>query len=365
MCKIRFIAILCSSVISLFSLANIQPTQIVTPEQVIYSNYSSIPSLIHFSQGKELELSQVSSFLSNYFEGNQVFSLRLVGQQSDELGFVHYRYQQILDNTPVAYAYYVVHAKDNKVVSMNGLLFDRIGSSSISLNAVKALENAKEFVSAKEYMWENPLEENLLKRQTGNETASYLPTPELMFVVDPSKLGEAIRLGYQVTIYASNPLSKQAVFVDAMDGKIIHSENLLHFKDVKGIANTVYSGFQTITTDSTNLGYELKESGRGNGIETFNMKNSTNFSSYVDFVDKNNVWDTTNIQKDQYAVDAHWGAEMTYDYFFQKHNRNSIDNQGYKLINMVHYGSAFGNAYWDGTRMVFGDGDGTNTKNPL
>ena len=365
MVKIRIVTTLFLSVFSFLTLANVKPKPVIYPEKVVYSKYTSIPSTIYFSKGKELDFSQVTSFLSNYFEGNQFFSLRLIGQQTDELGYIHYRYQQLLDDIPVSWAYYVVHTKDNKVVSMNGLLFDRISSSTVSLNTVKALENAIEFVSAKEYMWENPLEENLLKRQTGNETASYLPTPELMFVVDPSKLGEPIRLGYQVTIYASNPLSKQAVFVDAMDGKIIHSENLLHFKDVKGIANTVYSGVQTITTDSTNLGYELKESGRGNGIETFNMKNSTNFSSYVDFVDKNNVWDTTNIQKDQYAVDAHWGAEMTYDYFFQKHNRNSIDNQGYKLINMVHYGSAFGNAYWDGTRMVFGDGDGTNTKNPL
>lgn len=363
--QIRFFATLCLSVLTLFSFANIQPTPFVTPEKVIYSDYTSIPSTIHFSPGKELEFSQVTSFLANYFEGNQVFSLRLVGQQSDELGFVHYRYQQLLDNIPVSYAYYVVHTKNNKVVSMNGLLFDRIGSSSVSLNAVKALENAKEFVSAKEYMWENQLEENLLKRQTGDAKASYLPSPELQYVVDPSNLDKPIKLGYHVTIYASNPLSKQAIFVDAMDGKIIHIENLLHFKDVKGTANTVYSGVQTITTDSTSLGYTLKESGRGNGIETYNMKNGTNFSVFENFTDKNNVWDTINAQKDQYAVDAHWGTEMTYDYFSQKHKRNSIDNNGYKLINMVHYGSAFGNAYWDGTRMVFGDGDGTNTINPL
>ncbi len=363
--KIRFVASLCLSMLSLFSFANIQPKQVVTPEKVIYSKYSSIPSTIYFSQGKELELSQVTSFLANYFEGNQVFSLRLVGQQSDELGFVHYRYQQVLDNIPVSYAYYVVHAKDNKVLSMNGLLFDLIGSSSFSLNAVKALENAKEFVSAKEYMWENLNEEQLLKRQTNNQQSTYLPSPQLIYVTNPSKLEDPIRLGYKVTIYASQPLSKQDVFVDAVTGKIIYTENLLHFKDVKGKANTVYSGVQTITTDSTSSGYTLKESGRGNGIETYNMMNGTSFSSYQDFIDKNNIWDTVNAQKDQYAIDAHWGAEMTYDYYFKKHNRNSIDNNGYKLVNMVHYGSAFGNAYWDGTRMIFGDGDGTNTLNPL
>ncbi len=363
--KIRFIAILYLSIRSFFSFANIQPTPFVTPEKIIYSKYSSIPSTIYFSPGKELEFSQITSFLSNYFEGNPVFSLRLVGQQSDELGFVHYRYQQLLDNIPVSYAYYVVHVKGNKVVSMNGLLFDQIASSSISLNTVKALEKVLEFVSAKEYMWENQLEENLLKYQRGNENASYLPTPELQYIVDPSNLKQPLKLGYQVTIYASNPFSKQAVFVDATDGRIIHSENLLHYKDVKGKATTVYSGIQTITTDSTSTGYTLKEAGRGNGIETYNMKKGTNFSIYENFTDKNNLWDTTNAQKDQYASDAHWGTEMTYDYYFQKHNRNSIDGKGYKLINMVHYGSLFGNASWDGTRMLYGDGDSVNTNNPI
>ena len=363
--KIRFLVILCLSIFSFYSFANIQPKQVVTPEKIIYSKHSSIPTTIYFSLGKELEFSQATSFLANYFEGGQIFSLRLIDQHSDELGFVHYRYQELLDNIPVSYAYYVIHVKAGKVVSMNGLLFDRIDSSTLILNSVKALENAKAFVSAKEYMWENQLEENLLKRQTGNLQASYLPTPELQYVVNPSNLDQKIKLGYQVTIYASNPLSKQNVFIDAMTGGVLYVENLLHFKDVKGIANTVYSGVHTITTDSSSFGYTLKESGRGNGIETYNMKSNTNFSTYVDFTDKNNVWDTLNVQKDQYAVDAHWGAEMTYDYYFQKHNRNSIDGKGYKLINMVHYGSLFGNAYWDGTRMVFGDGDGINTKNPL
>lgn len=364
--KIHFFATLCFSVFSLFSFGNnIKPLLNVIPEKVSYSNFTSIPSSVYFAPGKELEFSQVTSFLANYFEGKQIFSLRLVGQESDELGFVHYRYQQLVDNIPVSYAYYVVHTKNTKVVSMHGLLFDRIGSSLASINNTRAFELAKEYVSAKTYMWDNQLEENLLKRQTSDPQATYLPIPELQYVVNPSHLDYPVRLGYQITIYASDPLSKQAVFVDALDGKILYSENLLHFKDVKGVANTVYSGVQTITTDSSSLGYILRESGRGNGIETYSMKNGKDVSVYEDFIDKNNVWDTINVQKDQYAVDAHWGAEKTYDYFFQKHARNSIDGKGYKLVNMLHYGVLFGNALWDGKRMLYGDGDNVNTKNPV
>jgi Zn-dependent metalloprotease len=40
-------------------------------------------------------------------------------------------------------------------------------------------------------------------------------------------------------------------------------------------------------------------------------------------------------------------------------NRNSIDNQGMTLMSSVHYGSNFNNAMWNGSQMLYGDGDGS------
>ena len=37
---------------------------------------------------------------------------------------------------------------------------------------------------------------------------------------------------------------------------------------------------------------------------------------------------------------------------------NSIDNQGFKLISKAHYSKNYANAFWDGTAMNYGDGDG-------
>jgi len=351
--------------ISFFSYSTIIPSHTILPEKVLYSEYSTIPSAVFFSKGNELQLKDVSNFLMGYTEDHSRFSLKLTEKYSDEIGFVHYRYQQLIDGIPLNYAYYIVHSKANKVISMNGQLFDRINNDEIAIDPANAIQKAIKHVSAKTYMWESKLEENLLKLQMDKQSASYTPSAEIIYFINPSDLYVPAKKAYKIMVYALEPLSKQEVFVDATNGEVLFVENLLHFKDVQGLANTVYSGKQIITTDSTTNGYFLKEAGRGNGIETYNMKNSTNFSFYVDFTDKNNIWDTINSQKDEYAVDAHWGAEKTYDYFYQKHNRNSIDNNGFKLINMVHYGNSFGNAYWDGVRMVFGDGDGVNTKNPL
>jgi len=49
---------------------------------------------------------------------------------------------------------------------------------------------------------------------------------------------------------------------------------------------------------------------------------------------------------------------VTYDFFWQTYQRNSLDNQGLKLLGTVHYGKAYQNAFWNGQQMVFGDGDG-------
>src|SRR5262249_20304804 len=48
----------------------------------------------------------------------------------------------------------------------------------------------------------------------------------------------------------------------------------------------------------------------------------------------------------------------TYDLYFDVYGRNSIDGQGTRLDSSVHYGQAYDNAFWDGTQMVYGDGDG-------
>jgi Zn-dependent metalloprotease len=44
--------------------------------------------------------------------------------------------------------------------------------------------------------------------------------------------------------------------------------------------------------------------------------------------------------------------------FYKKvFNRNSIDNAGMTMMSSVHYGVKFNNAMWNGSQMIYGDGD--------
>ncbi|MEO6866664.1 MAG: M4 family metallopeptidase [Gaiellales bacterium] len=60
------------------------------------------------------------------------------------------------------------------------------------------------------------------------------------------------------------------------------------------------------------------------------------------------------------AVDAaHDNAGLVHEFFSTVLGRDSIDDRGMQIKSVVHYGTKFNNAYWDGRKMTYGDGDGT------
>lgn len=61
---------------------------------------------------------------------------------------------------------------------------------------------------------------------------------------------------------------------------------------------------------------------------------------------------------DESVNEAFDGLGDTYDFLAKVLGRNSIDDRGMRLDATVHYGVGYGNAFWDGRQMVFGDGDG-------
>ncbi len=62
--------------------------------------------------------------------------------------------------------------------------------------------------------------------------------------------------------------------------------------------------------------------------------------------------------QDVAANEAYEYLGRTFDFFKSAFGRNSIDDDGMPLLGHVHYGREYANAFWDGQRMVFGDGDG-------
>jgi bacillolysin len=63
---------------------------------------------------------------------------------------------------------------------------------------------------------------------------------------------------------------------------------------------------------------------------------------------------------DSDARDALSNAQRTRDYYWNTHRRDSFDGRGAQLVNLIHVGEKFSNAFWNGFQkyMGYGDGDG-------
>lgn len=62
--------------------------------------------------------------------------------------------------------------------------------------------------------------------------------------------------------------------------------------------------------------------------------------------------------EDEAVNQAYDGLGATYELWQQAYGRDSLDGRGLPLLATVHFAQGYDNAFWDGTQMVFGDGDG-------
>lgn len=339
-------------------------------KRVVKGNDGMYPSFVTFdaTSAPTFEKGKIHLTDANARVTSTSSATSLAGYERDITGMDNYRYQQMINGIPVEHAIYIVHAKGQKVLSENGKWIKDVPQSlpvaTISQN--DALTYALQFVGAKSYKWQDAAEEAFLQKEQNNAKATYFPKGQIVYYSGEEEvIPSALRPAYKFDIYANEPVSRQIVFVDAVNGKILGKRELLHTTNAAGTAITAYSGTQPITTDYTGSSYRLRETGRGNGIQTYNMQKGTNYNKAIDFTDADNTWNNVNTALDQYATDAHWGAEMTYDFYKTKFNRNSIDNAGFAIKSYVHYSRNYFNAFWDGSRMTYGDGSSTDGNKPL
>ncbi len=175
-------------------------------------------------------------------------------------------------------------------------------------------------------------------------------------------------LAYRVQLRREDGTAETAmpvVFVDAHSGEQIWSYDNLQTAAATGSGTTLYSGTQSIGTSLFSSTYYLEDVVRKVGTFTFN--NGT--TSVYRLSDTDNVWASAA------AIDAHYAASATYDYFKNVHGRNGIDGAGGPgayaaaensamglISSVVKYSTAYNNAFWNGSYMTYGDGDGSTFK---
>ncbi|KQV14410.1 MULTISPECIES: M4 family metallopeptidase [unclassified Kitasatospora] len=147
------------------------------------------------------------------------------------------------------------------------------------------------------------------------------------------------------------------VVTDAQSGVVLHK-----FEGIqKGTGQGVFVGNVTIGTTLSGSTYQMKDAPRG-GMYTTNMNNGTSGNGTL-FTKATDAWGNgLASNKESAAVDAHFGAAATWDYYKNTFGRNGIRNDGVGAFSRVHYGSNYVNAFWDDQCfcMTYGDGSGNN-----
>jgi Zn-dependent metalloprotease len=183
--------------------------------------------------------------------------------------------------------------------------------------------------------------------------------PEVDLFILPQ--GREMKLAYRVSLRREDGTDKTSmpvVFVDAHTG-----EKLLEFDNLQtGTGPSLYSGNVSFGTSASGGKYYLEDTTRRLG--TYSYRN-TQIALFV-------LTDTDDVWAQDAAMDAQWGASKVYDYYKNVHGRDGIlgnngsgsitatANSSIKLVaSGVHYGVNYTQAYWDGSMMRYGDGDGS------
>jgi bacillolysin len=325
------------------------------------------PTFVEFRDDSKKDEANSKQAIKNYLKASINNDFKAEKTEKDALGFSHTKHQQYFRGLKVEFGTYVTHARNGFIETMSGdyKKVDDDFDTKATLSEATALSNALKAIGAAEYMWNTDDAAEYYSKVKGK----YAPSGELVIIEDFQGQTKAAkiksRLAWKFDIYATQPLSRANVYIDAKNGEWIFSDAVIHHAAAPGTFATRYSGTQSATTDSFNGTYRLRDVSRGLGVETYNLKKKTSYNSATDFTDANNSWtEYANANKDNAALDAHMGAQNTYDYFKNVHNRNSYNNAGAKIRSYVHYSTNYVNAFWDGTRMTYGDGNGT-TFDPL
>ncbi|WP_020063065.1 M4 family metallopeptidase [Bacillus sp. 123MFChir2] len=157
-------------------------------------------------------------------------------------------------------------------------------------------------------------------------------------------------------------------FIEADSGKVLNKYNTIHNANTEnnepiqpvtgtnkvGTGKGVLGDTKSINTTLSRSSYYLQDNTHGATIYTYDAKNRTTLPGTL-WADTDNIFNAT---RDAAAVDAHYYAGVTYDYYKKTFSRNSYNDAGAPLKSTVHYGRSYNNAFWNGSQMVYGDGDG-------
>ncbi|MDQ0578956.1 M4 family metallopeptidase [Streptomyces rishiriensis] len=266
----------------------------------------------------------------------------------DNDGTVHTRYERTYAGLPVLGGDLVVHTPPASLAAGTVSTTFNNNRRTVSVKSTtatygKAAAETKALTAAKALDAQNPAAQSARKVIWAGEG-----TPKLAW--------ETVVSGLQ----DDGTPSKLHVITDAATGA-----QLSRFEGVQtGTGNSQYSGTVTIGTTLSGSTYQLNDTTRGTH-KTYSLNNGTSGTGTL-MTDADDTWGTGSGSNTQTAgVDAHYGAQVTWDFYKNTFGRSGIKNDGVAAYSRVHYSTAYVNAFWDDDCFCMTYGDGTSSTHAL
>jgi len=266
----------------------------------------------------------------------------------DADGTVHTRYERTYDGLPVLGGDLVVHEP----------------ASGGARSVTKAVRTAVKLSSVKPGIAAGKAEKQALAaaKAAGSEKTEADSAPrKVVWAAD----GKPV-LAYETVVgglQEDGTPNELHVITDAATGGKLHEWQGVHTGTGKGL----YSGTVTLGTYKSGTTYQLYDTARG-GHKTYNLARGTSGTGTL-FTDADDTWGTgtaSSSSTDQTAaVDAAYGAQVTWDFYKNTFGRSGIRNDGKAAYSRVHYGNAYVNAFWSDSCFCMTYGDGSGNTHPL
>jgi Zn-dependent metalloprotease len=336
------------------SVAGIPAESAPARPPVVPGRGTDAPSFVTWPGAAPLRLPPVAAARSHLADHRALYridpsELEVVETLEDRHG-TSVRFRQVHRGVAVFGAQYVVHLEDGGgglvPVAANGHFFTGID---VSVDPAVGTGDAVRLAT----LWTRPLVAARVDRHG--------------LVVLPLDRGI---LAHHLTLWGSRfgRPAKQEVFVNAATGRLVLSYGgLQHDGAVSTSGTTVHGDTVPIEAYERDGVYELRDRSRAmfdartrsGQITTHNARNTPFYFGGAHNIVKSESPVFRRTATSTGAVDAHWGAGRTYD-FYERLGRSSLDDRGMSIVSTVNaadpatYEPMF-NAFWDGTQMVYGN----------
>ncbi|MGW4205161.1 M4 family metallopeptidase, partial [Streptomyces sp. NPDC004726] len=259
----------------------------------------------------------------------------------DADGTVHTRYERAFDGLPVLGGDLVVHATPSGAVK--GVT--RATSARIS---VPSTTPARSAASARA---------SSLSRAKKDGTRSAVAAGAPRAVVWAAT-GRPV-LAWETVVEGAQPdgtPSELHVVTDATTGAELNRREAV----MNATGNSRHSGRVPLVTSRFGSLYNLTDIRRGSH-RVYDMEGQGEGSGKL-FTDNDDIWgDGTSANRQTDAVDAAYGAQVTWDYFADVHDRYGIRNDGDGASSRVHFQRNYAIAFWQDSCFCVSYGDGGTT----